>query len=73
MSGQKRPFINMGSIVMDYGTGQAGELSQFYSRLPGWELTHPAQNEAAATSPGGRALAFQETDTYAACLALAGR
>lgn len=66
MSGQKRPSINMGPIVMDCGTGQAGELSQFYSLLLGWELTPPAQNGAAAvTSPGGRVPAFQETDTYA--------
>lgn len=65
MNEQKRPSIKMGPIVMDCGAGQAEILSRFYSRLLGWELSHPAQNgTAAVTSLDGAVLAFQETDTY---------
>lgn len=61
-----RPTVKMGPIVMDCGVGQAEVLSSFYSRLLGWELSHPAQNGTAAiTSPDGSVMAFQETDTYA--------
>lgn len=61
----ERPIIKMGPIVIDCGMNQAKELSEFYSNLLGWDLTHPSQNGTAAiTSPDGSILAFQETEHY---------
>lgn len=65
MNDNHHPVITLGPIVMDCGINQAKELSEFYSRLLGWELSHPAQNgTAAVTSSDGKVLAFQETETY---------
>ena len=45
----------------------AGALADFYSKLLGWELTHPPANGwAAVTSPTGSVMAFQEVDAYEA-------
>ena len=60
-----RPKIIMGPIVMDCGVGDAKVLSEFYSRLLGWTLSHPALNGTAAiTSPQGNVMAFQEAEEY---------
>lgn len=62
---RQRPTIKPGPIVIDCGVGQAAVLSDFYSRLLDWELTHPAHaGTAAVTSPAGQVMAFQETETY---------
>ncbi|KLU72773.1 MAG: hypothetical protein RHS_1470 [Robinsoniella sp. RHS] len=62
---KNRPNIKMGPIVMDCGMGGAKVLSEFYSRLLGWNLSHPAQNGTSAiTSPQGNVMAFQEVEGY---------
>lgn len=51
------------NIVID--CGNAGVLAGFYSRLLGWEWTHPCANGwAAITSPTGMVMAFQEVEGY---------
>lgn len=51
------------NIVID--CRDAGVLAQFYSRLLGWEWTHPQANGwAAITSPAGTVMAFQEVEDY---------
>lgn len=51
------------NIVID--CKDAGVLAQFYSRLLGWEWTHPQANGwAAITSPTGTVMAFQEVEDY---------
>lgn len=50
-------------LVMD--CADAGILAEFYSRLLGWEWTHPSANGwAAITSPTGTVIAFQEVEGY---------
>lgn len=50
---------------MDCGIGGAGVLSEFYSRLLGWDISHPVENGTAAiTSPQGNVMAFQEAEEY---------
>lgn len=62
---KNRPIIKMGPIVMDCGIGGAGVLSEFYSRLLGWDISHPVENGTAAiTSPQGNVMAFQEAEEY---------
>lgn len=40
-------------------------MADFYSRLLGWEWTHPRTNGwAAVTSPTGMVMAFQEVEAY---------
>lgn len=51
------------NIVMD--CADAGILADFYSRLLGWEWTHPrVDGWAAVTSPEGTVIAFQEVENY---------
>lgn len=51
------------NIVID--CDNAGTLAAFYSKLLGWEWTHPHANGwAAITSPGGMVIAFQEVEDY---------
>ena len=53
------------NIVIDCAIGQAGELAEFYTKLLGWELTHPAANGwAAITAPNHTVYAFQEVEDY---------
>ena len=57
------PKIRAINIVMD--CGDAGELAAFYSKLLGWEWTHPQANGwTAITSPEGSVIAFQEVEAY---------
>lgn len=43
----------------------AGTLAEFYSKLLGWEWTHPQANGwAAITAPTGFVIAFQEIEDY---------
>jgi len=59
----KRPLINKINIVID--CTDAGVLAEFYSKLLGWEWTHPRANGwAAITSPNGTVFAFQEVEEY---------
>ena len=59
----KRPLINKINIVID--CVDAGVLAEFYSKLLGWEWTHPRANGwAAITSPNGTVFAFQEVEEY---------
>lgn len=67
MKANHRPLIKQGPIVIDCGAGSAGTLAAFYSKLLGWNISHPAQNGAAAiTSAEGNVIAFQETVGYEA-------
>lgn len=51
------------NIVID--CQNAGVLADFYSKLLGWEWTHPRANGwAAITSPAGMVMAFQEVENY---------
>jgi len=51
------------NIVID--CEDAGIMAGFYSKLLGWEWTHPQQNGwAAITSPEGKVIAFQEVEGY---------
>ena len=51
------------NIVVD--CSDAGVLADFYSKLLGWEWTHPRANGwAAITSPEGVVMAFQEVEEY---------
>ena len=59
----KRPVIKKINIVLD--CADAERLAAFYSRLLGWEITHPASGGwAAITAPDGRVMAFQEVLGY---------
>jgi len=58
-----RPQINKINIVID--CTDAGIMAEFYSKLLGWEWTHPRANGwAAITSPTGTVFAFQEIEEY---------
>ncbi|ADY55606.1 hypothetical protein Sgly_1296 [Syntrophobotulus glycolicus DSM 8271] len=58
-----RPKINMINIVID--CADAGIMADFYSKLLGWEWTHPQENGwSAITSPTGSVIAFQEVEGY---------
>lgn len=51
------------NIVID--CADAGVMADFYSKLLGWEWTHPQANGwAAITSPTGSIIAFQEVVGY---------
>lgn len=51
------------NIVLDCTDAEV--MAQFYSRLLGWEYTHPHGNGwAALTSPDGSVMAFQEVEGY---------
>ncbi|MBB4037975.1 catechol 2,3-dioxygenase-like lactoylglutathione lyase family enzyme [Dysgonomonas hofstadii] len=55
--------VNYINIVID--CADAGLMADFYSRLLGWEWTHPQANGwAAITSPTGTVIAFQEVEGY---------
>ena len=55
--------INKFNIVID--CENAGILAEFYSKLLGWEWTHPQTNGwAAITSPSGLVIAFQEVEGF---------
>lgn len=51
------------NVVMDCADAEV--LATFYSKLLGWEWTHPHENGwAAITSPSGIIIAFQEVEEY---------
>ncbi len=55
--------VNKFNLVID--CDDAGILAEFYSKLLGWEWTHPQANGwAAITSPVGFVIAFQEVENY---------
>lgn len=55
--------INKINIVID--CKNADILAEFYSKLLGWDWTHPQANGwAAITSPTGMVIAFQEIENY---------
>lgn len=55
--------INKINIVID--CEDAGIMAEFYSKLLGWEWTHPRTGGwAAITSPAGMVFAFQEVEGY---------
>lgn len=59
----KRPTINSINLVID--CADAGVLAEFYSKLLGYEWTHPRANGwAAITAPSGSVIAFQEVEDY---------
>jgi len=59
----KKVKINTINLVID--CPDAGILAEFYSKLLGWEWTHPQANGwAAITSPTGTVIAFQEVEGY---------
>lgn len=60
-----RPNIYKINTVIDCAVGQADEMGVFYSKLLGWQFTHPAANGwSAITSPTGAVYAFQEIEEY---------
>lgn len=60
---QNAPKINHINVVID--CNDTKNLSEFYSKLLSWEITHPAQNGwAAITAPQGQVFAFQEIEEY---------
>lgn len=60
-------FIEKFNIVID--CSNAGTLAAFYTKLLGWEWTHPHANGwAAITSPSGTIIAFQEIEGYEATI-----
>lgn len=63
MKSNEKPLIYKINIVVD--CSDAGILAEFYSKLLGWEWTHPRANGwAAITSPEGVVMAFQEVEEY---------
>jgi len=57
--------INIYKINIVIDCKDAGILAEFYSKLLGWEWTHPHANGwAAITSPTGTVIAFQEVAGY---------
>lgn len=55
--------VNHINLVID--CADAGIMAEFYSKLLGWEWTHPQANGwAAITSPTGSVIAFQEVEEY---------
>ncbi len=60
---KKRPEVYKINVVLD--CEDAGVMADFYSKLLGWEWTHPRANGwAAITSPAGTVMAFQEIESY---------
>jgi len=63
MKPEKKLSIYKTNLVID--CADAGILAGFYSKLLGWEWTHPQANGwAAITSPTGTVIAFQEVEDY---------
>lgn len=63
MKSNVKSLIYKINIVVD--CSDAGVLADFYSKLLGWEWTHPRANGwAAITSPEGVVMAFQEVEEY---------
>lgn len=59
----KKLSIKQINLVID--CADAGILADFYSKLLGWEWTHPQANGwAAVTSSAGTVIAFQEIEGY---------
>ncbi|MDR2948000.1 MAG: VOC family protein [Prevotella sp.] len=57
--------INIRKINVVIDCKDAGVLAEFYSKLLGWDWTHPQANGwAAITSPTGMVMAFQEIEDY---------
>lgn len=55
--------VNKINLVID--CPDPGLLAGFYSRLLGWEWTHPGTaGWAAITAPDGQVIAFQEVENY---------
>ncbi|MDL2293934.1 VOC family protein [Ruminococcaceae bacterium OttesenSCG-928-D13] len=66
VSALRRPDIYRINTVIDCAPGGAGTLAEFYSKLLGWDYSHPAGGGwAAITAPEGTVYAFQEVDEYA--------
>lgn len=60
---KRKNIIYKINVVID--CGDAKVLSEFYSVLLGWELTHPSEGGwAAITSPDETVIAFQELKDY---------
>lgn len=58
-----RPAIRRINLVID--CPDPGELSEFYSNLLGWPVSHPSEGGwAAITSPAGDVIAFQAVADY---------
>lgn len=63
MESEKKKAITRINVVVD--CKNAGVLAEFYSKILGWEWTHPRANGwAAITSPTGMVIAFQEVEEY---------
>ncbi|MDR2954004.1 MAG: VOC family protein [Prevotella sp.] len=59
--------LSIKSVNLVIDCDNAGVLAEFYSKLLGWEWTHPRANGwAAITSPKGQVIAFQEVEGYIA-------
>lgn len=60
---EKKLKISLGAIVID--CLDAGVMAEFYTKLLGWEYTHPHANGwSAITAPTGQVFAFQEVSEY---------
>lgn len=63
MKSNTKQKVTKFNIVID--CNDAGILAEFYSKLLGWEWTHPQSNGwAAITAPTGFVIAFQEIENY---------
>lgn len=57
--------LNVHKINIVVDCEDAGVLAEFYSKLLGWEWTHPQTDGwAAITSLSGMVIAFQEVENY---------
>lgn len=62
---EQKSKINISKINIVVDCKDAGILAEFYSKLLGWDWTHPQANGwAAITSPEGMVMAFQEIEDY---------
>ncbi|MFV0330913.1 MAG: VOC family protein [Dysgonomonas sp.] len=62
---EQKSKINIRKINVVIDCKDAGVLAEFYSKLLGWDWTHPQANGwAAITSPTGMVMAFQEIEDY---------
>ncbi|MDR3060337.1 MAG: VOC family protein [Prevotella sp.] len=62
---EQQSKINIRKINVVIDCKDAGVLAEFYSKLLGWDWTHPQANGwAAITSPTGMVMAFQEIEDY---------